>query len=70
MIYDDNDDDNDDNVILESFNINKWKCEIIITSSSCVSFVLQLPTSTIICVTLSGESSYTELVLGTFYKHE
>ena len=68
MIYDGNGDDNDDNVILESFNINKWKCEIIMTSSSCVSFVLQLPTSTIICVTLSGDSSYTELVLGT--KHE
>ena len=28
MIYDDNcDDDNIDDVILESFNLNKWKCK-------------------------------------------
>ena len=61
-------------MILESFNVNKWKCKVnnilIITSSSYVSFVSQLPSLTIICVTLSGESSYTELLLATVYKNE
>ena len=72
MIYDDNDDDDDDG-ILESFNVSKWKCKvnnIIITSSSYVSFVSQLPLLTIICVTLSGESSYNELMLATVYKNK
>ena len=35
-----------------------------------VSFVSQLPSLTIICVTLSVESSYTELLLATVYKNE
>ena len=71
MIYDENDDDDDG--ILESFNVSKWKCKennIIITSSSYVSFVSQLPLLRIICVTLSGESSYNELMLATVYKNE
>ena len=73
MIFDDDDNDDDDDMILESFNVNKWKCKvnnIIITSSSYVSFVLQLPSFTIICVTLSGELSYTEIMLATVYKNE
>ena len=28
MNYDDNYDDDNDNVILESFNVNKWKCKV------------------------------------------
>ena len=61
MNYDDNYDDDNDDVIIESFNVNKLKCKvnnIIITSSSYVSFVSQLSSLTIICVTLSGESLY------------
>ena len=74
IICDDHYEDDDNDVIIESFNINKWKCIVnnilIITSSSYVSFVSQLPSLTIICVTLSGESSNTELLLATVYKNE
>ena len=28
MIYVDNDDNDDDDMILESFNVNKWKCKV------------------------------------------
>ena len=39
-------------------------------SSAYVSFLLQLPSLMIICVALSRESSYTELLLATVYKNE
>ena len=39
-------------------------------SSAYVSFLSQLPSLMIICVALSRESSYTELLLATVYKNE
>ena len=70
MIYDDNDDD----VILESFNVNKWKCKVNnIINNYLISECFFCFTVTIInnhCVTLSGELSYTELMLATVYKNE
>ena len=39
-------------------------------SSAYVSFLLLLPSLMIICVALSRESSYTELLFATVYKNE